>query len=165
MTSLMLQHGLASRGRFILIAPQLNRRAQAVATLYRTELSDPDGAGDPATVGFSNITLETFIGAMHEAGATDLARQLWARYCDHARVAQFALQGYDPSSPPPVPNRVCSQPPSSTDEAAPVPAPPPAVTRRSRSRRPPAAASVERSTQSAESSPSSATAAAVRGAR
>jgi hypothetical protein len=108
MTTLMLQHGLASRGRFILVAPQLNRRAQAVAALYRTELCDPDGTGDSATVGFSNITLETFIAAMYEAGATDLAHQLWARYCDHARVAQFALQGDDPSSPSLVPNPVRS---------------------------------------------------------
>ena len=154
MTTLMLQHGLASRGRFILIAPQLNRRAQAVAALYRTELRDPDGAGDPATVAFSNITLEAVIAAMDEAGATDLARQLWARYCDHARVARFALHGDDPSSPPPAPNVVRTLPPSaSSPETAPDEAPPPAITRSSRRRRPPATASVERSTRSAASPP------------
>ncbi|KQO97324.1 hypothetical protein ASF33_07390 [Methylobacterium sp. Leaf92] len=166
MTALMLQHGLASRGKFILIAPQLNRRAQAVAALYRTELRDPDGTSDPSTVGFSNITLEALIAAIHEAGATNLAHQLWARYCDHARVAQFALHSEDPSSPPPVPNPVRSLPPPvDMAETAPNSAPPTAVTRRSRRRRPPAAAPVERSTRSATSSPSSAPAAAARGAR
>lgn len=156
MTTLMLQQGLASRGRFILIAPQLNRRAQAVAALYRTELRDPDGTGDPATVGFDNITLEAFIAAMHEAGATDLAHQLWARYCDHARVAQFALHGDDPLSPPPVSNPVRSLPPPvSTAETAPDAAPPPAISRSSRRRGPPASTAAKRSPRSATSRPSS----------
>jgi hypothetical protein len=165
MTSLMLQHGLASRGRFILIAPQLNRRAQAVAALYRTELRDPDGAGDPATVAFSNITLEAVIAAMYEAGATDLARQLWARYGDHARVAQFALHGDDPSSPPPVPNPVRSLPPARTPKTAPEEAPPPAITRSSRRRRPPATTMVPHSARSATARPSSDTPPTVRGDR
>ncbi|UMY16783.1 hypothetical protein MMB17_19250 [Methylobacterium organophilum] len=166
MTSLMLQHGLASRGRFILIAPQLNRRAQAVAALYRTELRDPDGTGDPATVGFSNITLEAVIGAIHEAGAPDFAHQLWARYCDHARVAQFALHGDDPSSTPLVPNPVRSlPPPASTSEPVPDEAPPPAITRSSRRRSPSATTTAKRSTQLATSRPSSATTSATRGTR
>lgn len=147
MTTLMLQHGLASRGHFILIAPQLNRRAQAVAALYRTELRDPDGAGDPATVGFINITLETVLGAIHEAGATDFARQLWARYCDHARVAQFALHGNDPSSPLPVPTVVRTRPPpASTPETLLDAAPVPPVTQSSQRRRPPRAMTDKRST-------------------
>jgi hypothetical protein len=166
MTTLMLQHGLASRGRFIMIAPQLNRRAQAVAALYRTELRDPDGTGDPATVGFSNITLEAVIAAMHEAGATDLAHQLWARYCDHARVAQFALHGDDPSSPPSVPNPVRSLPsPASTSEPAPDEAPLPAATRRSRRRRPPVTTTTPGSTRTAASLPSSNTISTARGIR
>lgn len=166
MTALMLQHGLASRGRFILIAPQPNRRAQAVAALYRAELSDPEGAGDPATVGFSNITLETLIAAMYEAGATDLAHQLWARYCDHARVAQFALQSDDPSSPPPVPNPVRSlPPPARTPEMAPEAALPTAITRSSRRRRPPATTTAKRSARPATSRPSSDTTSTARGDR
>lgn len=143
MTTLMLQYGLASRGRFILIAPQLNRRAHAVAALYRAELRDPDGAGDPATVGFKNITLEAFIAAMHEAGASDLAPQLWARYCDHARVARFTLNGDDLLSPVPSPIRSLP-PPVDTAETALNAAPPPAVTRRSRRRSPPAATTAKR---------------------
>lgn len=166
MTTLMLQYGLASRGRFILIAPQLNRRAQAVAALYRTELRDPDGSEDPATVGFSNITLEAVIAALHEAGATDLACQLWARYCDHARVALFALHGDDPSSPPPVPNPVRPlPPPASTPETAPDKAPAPAITQCSRRRRPPAATTVPRSGRSATARPSYDTDPTARGAR
>lgn len=166
MTTLMLQHGLASRGRFILIAPQLNRRAQAVAALYRTELRDPDGAGDPATVAFSNITLEAIIAAMHEADATDLACQLWARYCDHARVARFALHGDDPSSPPSVQNQVRSlPPPTSTFESAPEEAHPPAITQGSRRRGPPATTAAKRSARSATSRPSSDTTPTARSAR
>jgi hypothetical protein len=166
MTTLMLQHGLASRGRFILIAPQLNRRVQAVAALYRTELRDPDGIGDYATVGFNKITLEAVIAAIHEAGATDLAHQLWGRYCDHARVARFALQGDDPSCPPPASNSVRSlPPPANAPEMAPEEASPPAVTRSSRRRRPSAAAPVERSLRSATSRPSSDTTSTARDAR
>ncbi|GJD93133.1 PGN_0703 family putative restriction endonuclease [Methylobacterium iners] len=93
LTDLMLRHGLASRGQFVLIAPKLNRRAQAVAALYRTELVDPAGTNSPATVGFVNITLEAVIAAIAQAGATDLAQRLWTRYCDHARVARFVLYG------------------------------------------------------------------------
>lgn len=166
MTTLMLQHDLASRGKFILIAPQLNRRAQAVAALYRTELCDPEGTRNPSTVGFSNITLEATVAAIHEAGATDLARQLWARYCDHARVAQFALQGDDPSSPPPTPNDVRTlPPPASTPETAPEGAPSPAITRSSRRRSPSATTTVPRSARSATARPSSDTNPAARGAR
>lgn len=166
MTTLMLQHGLASRGRFVLIAPQLNRRAQAVAALYRTELRDPDGTGDPATIAFSNITLERMIAALYDAGATDLAHQLWARYCDHARVARFALHGDDPSSPPPDLNPVRSLPPrASTSQPAPDEAPFPTATRRYRRRHSPAATTVPGSARSAPSRPSSNTTSTARGAR
>lgn len=166
MTTLMLQHGLASRGRFILIAPQLNRRAQAVAALYRTELRDPDGAGDPATVGFSNITLEAVIVAMHEAGATDLAHQLWARYCDHARVAQFALRGDDPSSPPLVSSPTCALPlPENKSDTTPDLAPLPVANRSSRQRHTPGAPTTKRSSRSAISRPSSDTSSTAQGVR
>lgn len=166
MTALMLQHGLASRGRFILIAPQLNRRAQAVASLYRTELRDPDGAGAPATVGFSNITLETFFAAMYEAGATDFARQLWARYCDHARVAQFALQGNDPSSPPPVSSPIRTLPlPENKSDTTPDLAPLPVANRSSRQRHTPGTPTTKRSSRSAISRPSSDTSPTAQGVR
>lgn len=166
MTTLMLQHGLASRGRFILIAPQLNRRAQAVAALYSTELRDPDGSGDPATVGFSNITLETVIAAMHEAGATNLATQLWARYCDHARVAEFALQSDGPPSPPPAPDPVGAlPPPANTPETPPDEAPPPTITQGSQRRHTQAAPTTKRSTRSVTSPPSADTTPTARGAR
>jgi len=166
MTSLMLQHGLASRGRFILIAPQLNRRAQAVAALYRTELRDPDGAGDPATVAFSNITLEAIIAVMHEAGATDLARRLWARYCDHARVAKFALQDEGPSSSPPASSPIRTLPlPENKSDTTPDSAPLPVANRSSRQRHTQAAPTTKRSSRSAISRPSSDTSSTAQGAR
>ncbi|CAO4181214.1 PGN_0703 family putative restriction endonuclease [Methylorubrum extorquens] len=166
MTALMLQHGLASRGKFILIAPQLNRRAQAVAALYRTELRDPDGAKNTATVAFNNITLEAVIAAMHEAGAADLAHQLWARYCDHARVAQFALHGDDPSSPSPTSSPVHTlPPPANTPETRPDEAPPPAITQSSRQLRSPAATTAKRSARSAPCQASSDANSTTRGAR
>jgi hypothetical protein len=107
LTDLMLRHGLASRACFVLIAPQLNRRAQAVATRYRAELVDPAGAGD-AAVSFVNLTLEAVIAATAQASAPDSAHQLWARYCDHARVARLALQG---DEPPPAAGPLCALPP------------------------------------------------------
>lgn len=105
LTDLMLRHGLASRGCFVFIAPQLNRRAQAVAARYRAELVDPAGASDDSGVGFVNLTLEAVIAATDQAGAPDLAHRLWARYCNHARVARLALHG---DEPPPAAGPLCA---------------------------------------------------------
>ncbi|MCF4124451.1 hypothetical protein HBB12_003515 [Methylobacterium sp. SyP6R] len=139
LTDLMLRHGLASRGCFVLIAPQLNRRAQAVAARYRAELVDPAGMGDASGVAFVNLTLEAVIAATAQAGASDLARQLWARYCDHARVARLALHG---DEPPPAAGPLCALPPplSPATDAAAKPSTASAASTR-RARRPSPAAS------------------------
>ena len=51
-------------------------------------------------VRFHAITLETVIDAIHQAGAVDLAKKFWARYCDFERVFHLAMAEYTQADPP-----------------------------------------------------------------
>lgn len=76
----MVHNGLYTTGRYILIAPTLNRAvAQAVAQ-YRTHLL-PGGI-----VPFDVISYEGFIEAIGRSGATDVAALLHERYLDFRPV-------------------------------------------------------------------------------
>ena len=51
-------------------------------------------------VRFQAITLETVIDAIHQSGAVELAKKLWARYCDFERVFHLAMAEYtQPTTP------------------------------------------------------------------
>ena len=65
----------------------------AAFRVYENELIDAD-AQDANRVAFRAFTLERFIDALAEAGADDLARDLWGRYCDFERVYHLALGEY-----------------------------------------------------------------------
>lgn len=75
----MIKAGLYSEGRFIVLAPALNRPIQEALTLYRTHLR-PDGV-----VPFDVISFESWIGAMRRAGAKE-ATALWNRYVNYEAV-------------------------------------------------------------------------------
>ncbi|ESZ10780.1 hypothetical protein X735_27635 [Mesorhizobium sp. L2C085B000] len=96
MAQLMVDKGLASRGKFITIVPRLNRRAVASNTMYAAELQDatgdtPHGNGR-ARVGFQAFTLETVVRAIADNGATEYASALWSRYCDFHRVVRHVME-------------------------------------------------------------------------
>ena len=95
MAQLMVDNGIASRGKFITIAPRLNRRAIASSAMYAAELQDASGNtrhdDGRERVGFEAFTIEAIIGAIADAGEAEYASQLWARYCDFHRVVRHVM--------------------------------------------------------------------------
>jgi hypothetical protein len=79
------------QAHFVAIGPRLNRRVSTAFRLHAAELLDLSSADEDNRVGFTPITLEAVIEALAEARAVDLARQLWSRYLDFARVYDHAL--------------------------------------------------------------------------
>jgi hypothetical protein len=93
LAQLTVDQGITPRALFLLVSPRLNRRVQAAVRLYRNELIDVDDRDDNR-VGFEAITLETVIDAIGEAGASDISKVLWARYCDFERVFEASIQEF-----------------------------------------------------------------------
>jgi hypothetical protein len=73
----MVENGLYSAGRFIVIAPSFNSPVQHAIHLYRQQLMD-----GPTTVSFDAIPLEHVVAAIKRAGANEIAALLYERYCD-----------------------------------------------------------------------------------
>ncbi|MGX9144694.1 PGN_0703 family putative restriction endonuclease [Mesorhizobium sp. 128a] len=96
MAQLMVDNGLASRGKFITIVPRLNRRAVASNALYAAELHDATGDqphdDGRERVGFQAFTLETVVRAIADHGAAEYASALWGRYCDFHRVVRHVME-------------------------------------------------------------------------
>ncbi|TYO67400.1 hypothetical protein FXV83_05310 [Bradyrhizobium hipponense] len=90
---LAVNHGNTSRALFITIAPKLNRRANAAFRVYRSELRDAE-EGRADHVGFQSLDLEEVIKALATTDASEMARKLWARYCDFERVYRLALDEF-----------------------------------------------------------------------
>lgn len=90
LSQLIVDKGVTSRAMFIAVGPRLNRRVMAAFRAYETELIAPDDR-DANRVPFKALTLETIIEAIRDVGDTDLARDLWARYCDFERIYHFCL--------------------------------------------------------------------------
>ena len=97
LAQLAVDHGITDRAIFVAIGPRLNRRVQAAFRVYANELIPEDDL-DTDRVRFRAITLETVIDTIHEAGAADLARSLWGRYCDFERVFHLAMAEYASAS-------------------------------------------------------------------
>lgn len=74
----MIENGLYEEGTFVLIAPELNEPLQRMGRAYAHHLKLPD----EHHVGFSAVSLETFIEAIRVAGAEQHASALHRRYCD-----------------------------------------------------------------------------------
>lgn len=103
LAQLAVDEAVTPRAMFVVIGPRLNRRVQAAARVYANELI-PDEDLDYDRVRFQAITLETVIDAIREAGAVDLAKTLWARYCDFERIFHLAMAEYaDTPAAPDVP--------------------------------------------------------------
>ena len=76
----MVHNGLYSAGRYVLIAPTLNRAVQEAVALYRTHLL-PGGI-----VPFDVISFEQLIDAIRRSGGRDVAQLLHDRYVDFSDV-------------------------------------------------------------------------------
>jgi hypothetical protein len=76
----MISAGLYTAGRFIVIAPELNRSAQEAIALYRTHLR-ADGP-----VPFDAISFERVVQTIDRVGAKDIAALLHERYVDYSAV-------------------------------------------------------------------------------
>jgi PD-(D/E)XK nuclease superfamily len=101
LAQLAVDNSVTPRSLFTAVAPQLNRNAQVAFKIYQAELLDADQR-EPDRVAFVPLTLETFIEAIAQAGACELAQALWGRYCDLGPVVRLAMQeitGDEASSP------------------------------------------------------------------
>lgn len=76
----MVKNGLYTTGRFMVIAPSLNRVAQEAISLYRTHLL-PGGI-----IPFEVVSYEQYIEAVGRSGAADIAALLHDRYLDFTAV-------------------------------------------------------------------------------
>ena len=113
---------LTPRAHFVALGPRLNRRVSTAFRLYAAELIDSSSL-DGDRVRFTPITLEAVIEALAEAGAVDLARQLWFRYLDFQRVYEQALAADMPmvgSKRPAAPSSPTPKQTSSTHPPGPV---------------------------------------------
>ncbi|WP_398467066.1 PGN_0703 family putative restriction endonuclease [Tardiphaga sp.] len=102
LAQMAVDSGITPKAMFIVIAPRLNRRVQAAIRIFGNELIPEDDL-DYDRVRFQAITLETVIDAIRQAGAVDLARALWGRYCDFERIFHLAMAEYADTAPPNAP--------------------------------------------------------------
>ena len=79
LSAAMVQNGLYSAGRFMVVAPALNAHIWDAIAQYRSHLITDD-----PVVTFDAITLESVIAAIGKAGAKETASLLHERYCDFA---------------------------------------------------------------------------------
>ena len=102
--SLMVRRGLTSRAHLLVLHPAANRHVAVATQLYANQLVDPVGT-NPTTVGFSALTLEDFVVALAEAGASTQGAYLHHRYLDLQPVLDRVLaQPPSPDDPPGAPS-------------------------------------------------------------
>ncbi len=120
LAELSVRQGCTPRAHLLVLYPRLSRHARTATRLYATELM-PLEAG---RTDFSALTLETFVAALHAAGAEPQARYLYHRYLDLSPVLDLVLADAAAASPvTPVVALPSPAPASSAPEARPSPAP------------------------------------------
>ncbi|MCJ2073375.1 hypothetical protein MKK75_32090 [Methylobacterium sp. J-030] len=117
LAQLMVQRGLAARGRFVLTGPRLSPRVAAAAQAFGDHLIDPAGLAEQR-VGFSHITIEAILAALSAAGAGEHALVLHRRFLDLERVAALALGDNFPA-PPAAPAPLLRLPPPTAPDVGP----------------------------------------------
>ena len=98
LAQLVVDQSLTERAAFLTIGPNLNRRVNAAFRVYASELAPIED--DPTRVPFVFNSLEAVIDAIEAAGATELAKTLWGRYCDFERVYHACLPSIAPKALP-----------------------------------------------------------------
>ncbi|MEY9135023.1 hypothetical protein ACVMII_003927 [Bradyrhizobium diazoefficiens] len=77
----MILNGLATRGRFIVVAPKYNFNVQDAIAEYRQHLVDADDG-----IEFDSVTFDDVVRCIRKAGASDISDALYARYCSFDAV-------------------------------------------------------------------------------
>ncbi|GEP06140.1 PGN_0703 family putative restriction endonuclease [Methylobacterium oxalidis] len=114
LAQLAVRQGFTPRAHLLVLAPQLNRRVGIATRLYAAELTDPSGSSS-STVGFTALTLETFVTALAQAGGGAEAAYLHHRYLDLRPVLDLVLGevATPDDEPPPAAPLLALPPPSS----------------------------------------------------
>ncbi|WP_398473209.1 PGN_0703 family putative restriction endonuclease [Tardiphaga sp.] len=94
LAQIAVDRGCTPRAHFMAIGPRLNRRVQVAFQNFANELIPADDQ-DPDRIGFTSLTLESFIEAIRDCGNVELANALWQRYADFGRVFDYALDWID----------------------------------------------------------------------
>nr|WP_137828331.1 hypothetical protein [Methylobacterium sp. L1A1] len=118
LAGLCVRRGLTPRAHLLVLSPALNRRIALATERYAAELIDPAGSS-PNTVGFTALTLESFVTALAQAGGGAEAAYLHHRYLDFKPVLDLVLaQPITPDwDPPPAGAPLALLPPPSSAAA------------------------------------------------
>lgn len=100
LAQLVVDQGITSRAIFLAIGPKLNRRVMTAFQSFQTEIIDVEHQ-EANRVAFEPMSLETFIDAIQVAGAEELAKALWNRYCDFQRIYDLSLHAIGGNVPIP----------------------------------------------------------------
>ncbi|TXM64831.1 hypothetical protein FV226_25960, partial [Methylobacterium sp. WL12] len=87
LADLTVRHGHTSRAHILVFYPRLNRHVRTATRLYAAELKSPAAE----RTGYSALAFETFVEALHAAGAEPQARYLHYRYLDLKPVLDLVL--------------------------------------------------------------------------
>jgi hypothetical protein len=78
----MVENGLYSKGRFVMIYPRLNNQCVAAVKAYQRHLV----SNDPGVSGFQAIILDDWVEALRVIGDEEIAEALYRRYLDFERI-------------------------------------------------------------------------------
>ncbi len=78
----MIESGLYSKGRFIVIYPVQNNNYDAAVNAYRTHLI----SDDPTLSGFQSVTHKACLDSLRAIGEEETASALYGPYLDFSRV-------------------------------------------------------------------------------
>lgn len=87
----MIEHGLYSSGRFVLIYPSQNHQCSTATNTYQSHLI----SDDPNVSGFQVITLGDCVDTFRVLGDNQVADALYDRYLDFDRVDRKIFESYD----------------------------------------------------------------------
>ena len=91
LAELGVRQGCTPRAHLLVLYPHLNRHVRTATRLYATELKPLEAE----RTGFSALTLEAFVAALHAAGAEPQARYLHHRYLRGTAPDDFSVRGQE----------------------------------------------------------------------
>jgi len=86
----IIENGLYTSGRFVLIYPSQNHQCGNATNIYQSHLV----SDDPNVSGFQVITLEDCVEALRVIGDNQVADALYERYLDFGRIDRKIFESY-----------------------------------------------------------------------